>query len=33
MRYVIRERLFRLDEDSDIIGEQGRPVYQSTARF
>lgn len=28
MRYVIRERLFRLGEDSDITDEQGRPVYQ-----
>jgi uncharacterized protein YxjI len=27
MRYVIRERLFRLGEDSDITDEQGRPVY------
>jgi uncharacterized protein YxjI len=28
MRYVIRERFFRLGEDSDITDEQGRPVYQ-----
>ena len=28
MRYVIRERLFRLGEDSDITDEQGWPVYQ-----
>jgi uncharacterized protein YxjI len=27
MRYVIRERLFRLGEDSDITDEQGQPVY------
>jgi len=27
MRYVIRERLFRLGEDSDITDEHGRPVY------
>ncbi|HUS15618.1 MAG TPA: LURP-one-related family protein [Chloroflexia bacterium] len=27
MRYVIRERLVRLGEDSDITDEQGRPVY------
>jgi uncharacterized protein YxjI len=27
MRYVIRERLIRLGEDSDITDEQGRPVY------
>ena len=24
--YLIRERLFRLGEDSDITDEQGRPV-------
>src|SRR5690242_9989070 len=28
MRYVIRERLFRLGEDSDITDDQGRPVYR-----
>lgn len=28
MRYVIRGRLLRLGEDSDITDEQGRPVYQ-----
>ena len=28
MRYVIREKLIRLGEDSDITDEQGRPVYQ-----
>lgn len=28
MRYVIRERLFRLGEDSDITDEYGRPVYR-----
>ncbi len=27
MRYVIRERLFRLGEDSDITDEQGQPIY------
>ncbi len=27
MRYVIRERFFRLGEDSDISDEAGRPVY------
>jgi len=27
MRYVIRERLFRLGEDSDITDADGRPVY------
>ena len=27
MRYVIRERLIRLGEDSDITDEQGQPVY------
>lgn len=27
MRYVIRERFFRLGEDSDITDEAGRPVY------
>ena len=26
MRYLIRERFFRLGEDSDITDEQGRPV-------
>ena len=28
MRYVIRERFFRLGEDSDITDETGRPVFQ-----
>lgn len=28
MRYVIRERFFRLGEDSDITDENGQPVYQ-----
>ena len=28
MRYVIRERFFRLGEDSDITDESGRPVLQ-----
>lgn len=27
MRYVIRERFFRLGEDSDITDEQGLPIY------
>src|SRR5215212_8235503 len=27
MRYVIRERFFRLGEDSDITDEQGQAVY------
>ena len=27
MRYVIKERLFRLGEDSDITDESGRPVF------
>jgi len=27
MRYAIRERFFRLGEDSDITDEQGQPVY------
>ena len=27
MRYVIRERLFRLGEDSDITDEEGRPIF------
>ncbi|MGZ3677655.1 MAG: LURP-one-related/scramblase family protein, partial [Ktedonobacterales bacterium] len=27
MRYVIREKFFRLGEDSDITDESGRPVY------
>jgi uncharacterized protein YxjI len=27
MRYVIREKLFRLTEDSDITNEHGHPVY------
>ena len=27
MRYVIRERFFRLGEDSDITDESGRPVF------
>ena len=28
MRYIIRERFFRLGEDSDITDDQGRAVYQ-----
>jgi uncharacterized protein YxjI len=28
MRYVIREKLFRLTEDSIIQNDQGAPVYQ-----
>ena len=27
MRYLIRERFFRLGEDSDIMDEDGQPVY------
>jgi uncharacterized protein YxjI len=27
VRYVIKERLFRLGEDSDILDESGRPVF------
>jgi len=27
MRYMIRERFFRLGEDSDILDESGRPVF------
>jgi uncharacterized protein YxjI len=26
-RYIIKERFFRLGEDSDILDESGRPVY------
>jgi uncharacterized protein YxjI len=26
--YLIRERFFRLGEDSDITDEQGRPAFQ-----
>src|SRR5207253_86151 len=28
MRYIIRERMFRLGEDSDITDEAGRPVLR-----
>jgi uncharacterized protein YxjI len=28
MRYVIREKFFRLGEDSDITDESGQPVFQ-----
>jgi uncharacterized protein YxjI len=28
MRYQVRERLFRLGEDNDILNEAGQPVYQ-----
>ena len=28
MRYVIRERFFRLGEDSEITDDSGRPVLQ-----
>ena len=28
MRYMVRERLFRLGEDNDILDEAGNPVYQ-----
>ena len=27
MRYIIKERFFRLGEDSDILDESGRPVF------
>jgi uncharacterized protein YxjI len=27
VRYVIKERIFRLGEDSDILDESGRPVF------
>lgn len=27
MRYIIREKMFRLGEDSDILDENNRPVY------
>ena len=27
MRYIIKERFFRLGEDSDIMDESGRPVF------
>jgi uncharacterized protein YxjI len=32
VRYVIRERFFRLGEDSDITDEQGRPVLNVDGR-
>jgi uncharacterized protein YxjI len=28
MRYVVRERFFRIGEDNDITDDQGNPVYQ-----
>jgi hypothetical protein len=28
MRYVIREKFFRLTEDSVIYGEDGQPIYE-----
>jgi uncharacterized protein YxjI len=28
MRYMVREKLFRLGEDNDILNESGQPVYQ-----
>ncbi len=28
MRYQVRERIFRLGEDNDILNEAGQPVYQ-----
>jgi uncharacterized protein YxjI len=28
MRYMVREKLFRLGEDNDILNEAGQPVYQ-----
>ena len=31
--YLIRERFFRLGEDSDITDEHGQSVLQVTARF
>ena len=33
MRYVIKERLFRLGEDSDIMDESGRPVFHVDGKF
>lgn len=27
MRYLVREKLFRIGEDNDILDENGRPVY------
>lgn len=33
MRYVIREKFFRLTEDSDITDENGQPVYQVRGRL
>jgi uncharacterized protein YxjI len=28
MRYQVREKIFRLGEDNDILNESGQPVYQ-----
>lgn len=33
MRYVIREKFFRLTEDSDITDESGQPVFQVQGKF
>ena len=33
MRYVIKERIFRMGEDSDITDEHGRPVYHVDGRL
>lgn len=33
MRYIIREKFFRLTEDSDITDENGQPVYQVRGRL
>ncbi|HKT37957.1 MAG TPA: LURP-one-related family protein [Ktedonobacterales bacterium] len=33
MRYVIREKFFRLTEDSDITDEVGQPIFEVTGKF
>ena len=33
MRYVIREKFFRLAEDSVVKDQQGAPIYQVKGRF
>ena len=33
MRYILREKFFRITEDSDITDETGRPVYQVRGRL
>jgi uncharacterized protein YxjI len=33
MRYVIREKMFRLTEDSDITDEYGRPVFRVNGKL